>query len=1518
MAAPRSGYGPAEAERAARAIWAARHLPAADGVVGRGTAPLLRQFEGAYAAGDPPGLVALRAVAADADARYLALAGRRATGLLRRVGEETDDPIGPLLGSLAVWTGGSDGRPFDTADRPDPVAAILGRLAERGLIVTRDASLRVCSYCAAPRSPERIIYQQEDGDTYLVRFRFADGERAVHALAWVDGPWRLLGATALLLHPTLPYVIARYRRKGVDDLVLTSRSSLARLAAWLPGAEVEIVDEGPGRRWAGRPYDYPLRNEFPMGADLPPPAGTFQVDPDVGDSGTGIVPLVPGHGGTDAQIAGRLGIAGWPLATPHGQLATTLQHKYAGLDLPTANEFVLRDLADGGAVFARLRVRRGVPHCAICGTSLVWAPGRAWCLEPARLPAEWTAAYRRLLPHEPPIAQLEIAAWPVSETTPRPPGPGVVSLLECPACERLAPASAPPTCECGAPRRPVGRRLLPSIRGVLGAWAAVDPFPPGEAVRLYLNERRRAPALVHHLAAAAGVDGVPRDVGLSLLAGTPEAEWPALIDSFGVDAVRAALIGGGHAAPTIGSMGERSAQAAAFLARFGRMAEELLLRLDPPTRSALQSPITGFLAELEAEDRAILARWERVRVAALADYDALQPGRAYRRAARFLSTDLLRYRALVAPRLAAPGTPTERAALRTLHHLIRSAATVLAPVAPHLAEIVHRDATTSGTSLFEQGLRPVDAVLLDDGRRRAWDRWQGLLAACDRYRRTAGLAARTPLPTVVVVVGAEPLAEELRGDRPTLERLGAIGRLEVYGPATPWSGRQRDLVPVLSEIQKVYPSEATQIVHLLRRTPIRRRPDGATAEPLDVILQGLPRRILPSMVSYVERLPDRFDPVGWPWGEVYVERPATVVAPPGTLPPLSPDLFRLVEVIRRERRRRPSGAPAGPAPIVVATVDPLAEELRRVAPALAAHLGVAEVRVVDAAGGLPRGPSFRGRSHTGVRWYLYLPGLPRPPRRAKARRPPAAGSRVRAPRPPTPAAGEIDYASPEQIAHAEEVRALMQELDGLLGSPLLGFAKTNGAWEAGLRSRADFETAAFEAIAEVPGFGWPLAESLVEKLGRTPPPRPRIVRPLAAVAPRPAPVGDAPPTAGRSVDPETRPFPVPESAGARVGSPDPAQGRIVPPVAAARAPDRPVPPPSGRPAPGTAPSSPSALRPATGLPPLGNEPPGAADSGAAPASRPAEAIEEPGREPAPRTGPEPDPAPNPLKEIQPELGTDPEPGTALPTIGASEGTRAEHPLPAAETPSAAPAPSPVSIGSTPGTPPEPAAEGMRVPGWTDRPGGPTPPEAEGKAVLLPTGTNLGVAATPAVEAVDRPADVGPALGAAVGASEAEPTATMAPDPIPEVPPLPPRGIDLVVAPTYLPALEEFLEATAAGHRGIALVRESPERIRTRIGQRPAEVYWLTNLGRGPTVKPGDLDGFRAFLEGAVERDGVTAFFFEGLEYLLRLHGADRVVPILEEFQERARRHDARVWLCIHPGLIPPADLDRLAVAFPRP
>ncbi|MFY9716342.1 MAG: DUF835 domain-containing protein, partial [Thermoplasmata archaeon] len=163
---------------------------------------------------------------------------------------------------------------------------------------------------------------------------------------------------------------------------------------------------------------------------------------------------------------------------------------------------------------------------------------------------------------------------------------------------------------------------------------------------------------------------------------------------------------------------------------------------------------------------------------------------------------------------------------------------------------------------------------------------------------------------------------------------------------------------------------------------------------------------------------------------------------------------------------------------------------------------------------------------------------------------------------------------------------------------------------------------------------------------------------------------------------------------------------------------------------------------------------------------------------------------------------------------------------------------------------------------------------------------------------------------------AAPIPVVAPPPPP--PPPPPCGVEVDFSSALFMALQPFLDATAAGHKGIAFVRELPERIRVHIGPRPVEVYWLTNLDRPRTVRPSDLPALVQRVHSALDEDGVTAIFLEGIEYLVGVHGVERVSDFLREIDADARHQVARIWVHITPSLLSEADLDRLLAAIAGP
>ncbi len=1633
---------PRAIEAEARDLWAAQHLPPAKGPVGPAEGPVVHQFEGAFAPQEAGILAVQRAVAADVDARAMILVGRRARGILRREegGPPTPSPrLEPLLTALGIWVGGDDGRAWDSAPRRPAVQRIVGRLARLGALAVRDVSLRICPACGMARSPERLVYQEEDGETLLVRFPFLEGDRTVSALVWTDAPWRLLGTSALMVHPDYPYVVARYRRHGVEELIFTSKSSLPRLAEWLPGAEVEVLEEHPGQHWQRRSYVHPLRHEFPMGGSMEPPAGTIQPIAEVSDTGTGVVPLVPGHGGTDTQIADRLGVPGWPLVTPKGRFDILFVHKYAGLELESGSEFVGRDLAEGEAIFAHLRVRRGVPHCQRCGTALIWAPGRAWCLEPSRLPAERIALYRALLPHDRPIERLEAVPWPVSVPQ-RSDDPSAISLLECSACDRVDAAdSVGDRCPCGGRRRAVKRHLLPAFDAAVTAWASTDPFPAADSARLYVSARRRAPTVVHQLAAMSGVAGTAAEVRLAILPTLPEVDLPALLAERGADAVRAALVRAQESEGATATFEQRTVQESQRLDAFWRLAREILARVDAPSLAAYGHPIAGAIGELEPEDRAILARLERLRIQCTVDFDRSAPGRVHRHLFHFVENDFATYRDWVAPRLDRGGSPaSKRAALHTLIHLLTNVTQLLGPITPHLAEVVHRALRRRRASLFEETTGAVDRALLDETRAAAWDRWVSVVRSADRLRRNVGLPPHEVLPRLVLTVDSDTVADSLRADAPTLERIAGAKKLEVGSPGAPWSGRKRELRPREAEIQRVYASRAAQINHLLRRMPERRALD-ATGAGFTILVNGQPSQILPSMVEWIETLPERIVPVDWAGGEMYVELPPGRTLPTAPPPPLSPDAFR---VVRRVAHRLRAGGPRPELTVQVVATGALAAELAGVANAVAKHLGARAFRVVPNDRELPPGERETGRTKAGAPWSFHLGGASAGKPRAKARPSRIRGARVR----PVFAPGELtptttDFSAPELIEREESVRALGDELDTILGAPVLGPAKAAAAWDAGLRSVDDFRAASWEAIVGLPGFGRPVAAALVTKFGGVvPPPPPRAPRAVSAPS---VPHNGGRPGVGGPTEPTLATAPAPSPPPATTVRSAPTTHRLAPhAVSVPRvAPAPPVPTPPVEPAREPA----NAVPELPGPSPTSTDPPAPAEPDEAsaptrvdesPDARPLVAAEAdaadftpPSESPASESVPEESVAPIDVETptVEPSIPS-PIPVTESAQSEPAE-TTAEPPLappdadaavsPTAETPSELPVPAellPVAPAIEPAKPddvPQPERDPRAAPigeGWARRePGpmaGPEEPATAAEIVAEPTQTTASPAApisdlpaelasalesreTPAapetppepdlssttVPETVEPAPDAPSPSAAepeppgVGASPAPESDSASPiEPVPEiavVPPSPPEvtveplvppvvavpppptppagplfpevavpsapeppipvvappppaaGVEIAVGPSYVPALERFLEATAAGHQGICVVRDSPERVRAYIGSRPVELRWLTNIGRGAALKPSDLEGFAGFLARAVSTDHVTAFFIEGLEYLVRLHGLERVVERMAEFDRVAREHAARVWVPLNPKLLSSAEVDRFVAVFAR-
>ncbi|HZY92448.1 MAG TPA: class I tRNA ligase family protein, partial [Thermoplasmata archaeon] len=1035
--------------------------------------------------------------------------------------------------------------------------------------------------------------------------------------------------------------------------------------------------------------------------------------------------------------------------------------------------------------------------------------------------------------------------------------------------------------------------------------------------------------------------------------------------------------------------------------------------------------IGARLGDLQAEDRAFLSRFERLRIAVLREYDLGRLALVQNRLVRFFDDELRDgFLPLIRRRLDSPGLPPEKAAAyAVLGHVLPLWAELYAPIAPFTCEAIYRSFRGESESVFERPHTPILEPVLDPNAERAYDRWRSVTRALTRARRHLGVPARTLLERVVLFVRDEQAAVELRAAAETLGRIANVRLVEVASPNQPWEGKRVDAIPVLPAIQKVFGTGTPRVVRLLSGLPGRRVQEGIRSHSLEVAVEGRPVQIISSMVEFVESLPEGVVPIPWELGELFIQVPAGArTGEEGQAPPLTPDGFRFLRRVRHRLRR--ASDPASLSGIVVCAQGRLAEEVERQQTALTRYLRVPRLRVVAAADGFPPAETLVGRSGRGERWFVWVPGVSSPPPRRKEHRAhPEVGTGRRA---PESEATVVDYLSPAVLEREHDLQEWVKRLDVALGRPIVGPSKLRYAWELGIRSYDDLTRAPYDQLAQLPGFGPYVAGEIVRSFGGVVPEHNRPVQSLVQYRSTVAGPANAPLTAGG---------PPVVVAGAPASATDPSLGPSTPEKPLETGPSPPPPPTaatespvfvggsgdSGRGAPsevgeaGPAPGSPAES------PALENPPDGSAFSPDGPAEKPdpatgvasAVSAELPTPEPSPLPYPEPpappdeagagssgavdSPSPSEADASVEPAANDSVPErvpvmevTPPPAPAASDGVSAPDPASPsslAEAPPSPPepeldeqtpdhrgeshesemappppvgeettAPSPASVDPEPAIPqdptrPKPSESAVVAIG--ESPPEPAPPPPAPMSSMEPAipvfdtssreppaelrtseeppaapapgpGAEDAVTISPSVEPQTLPS-----VEASPLASEVSPsTAPLVDVRVNEVSPPPPEfsappplaeprrvGTFVVAEPVNGPTWATFLDATAAGHRGLCLSREFPDRLRAMIGPRDVTVVWLSNAGRAGAARPGDLPGLRALIEGMVTKDGVTAIYIDSIEFLIRVNSIERVLDFLRGLHELATERMARLWVPVNPLLASAADVEQLTTAF---
>ncbi|HYD49443.1 MAG TPA: isoleucine--tRNA ligase, partial [Terriglobales bacterium] len=268
------------------------------------------------------------------------------------------------------------------------IVRVFRKLVETGFIYRGLRPVHWCATCVTALAEAEVEYGDHTSPSIYVRFPFigsaeqaaqlatstADREELqskaarLFAVIWTTTPWTLPANLGVCLNPHLDYVAVV---AGGDYYIVAARLADAFIEV-LGAAKEDLrripVDLKPLD--GGDVFRHPFLDR--------PSRLLFEVHV-TAEAGTGCVHTAPGHGYEDFSVGQKYGL---PVLTPvddRGRF-TAEAGKYEGRQVFEANDAVVEQLRESGALIRGERTKHSYPHCWRCKNPLIFRATEQWFL----------------------------------------------------------------------------------------------------------------------------------------------------------------------------------------------------------------------------------------------------------------------------------------------------------------------------------------------------------------------------------------------------------------------------------------------------------------------------------------------------------------------------------------------------------------------------------------------------------------------------------------------------------------------------------------------------------------------------------------------------------------------------------------------------------------------------------------------------------------------------------------------------------------------------------------------------------------------------------------------------------------------------------------------------------------------------------------------------------------------------------------------------------------------------------
>jgi isoleucyl-tRNA synthetase len=258
----------------------------------------------------------------------------------------------------------------------------LAELWDRDLIYEDHRVVPYCPRCGTALSDHEVAqgYETATDPSVYVRFPLTEGplaDEGVALLVWTTTPWTLISNTAAAVGPDIRYVLAQTPATGGPVVVA------ADLVTAALGDAAEVVRDIAVDELVGLHYEGPFRFVRP---DAPSPGWWSVVRGDfvTTDEGTGIVHMAPAFGEDDMRMAREHGLEVVNPVDLEGRFDDRVA-PWTGQFVKAADSGITEDLRERGLLVRAGEYEHTYPFCWRCSTPLLYYAKPSWFIRTTAL-----------------------------------------------------------------------------------------------------------------------------------------------------------------------------------------------------------------------------------------------------------------------------------------------------------------------------------------------------------------------------------------------------------------------------------------------------------------------------------------------------------------------------------------------------------------------------------------------------------------------------------------------------------------------------------------------------------------------------------------------------------------------------------------------------------------------------------------------------------------------------------------------------------------------------------------------------------------------------------------------------------------------------------------------------------------------------------------------------------------------------------------------------------------------------